>query len=283
MIYLVCTRSAICASALTYIINQSPKCYNLVHNNLYFTEKGKAFNDAVTINDWWNIPDTYSSVYNIDIRNNERMDPESLKKLLAGWAKLDTGKSIALFTHATNTAELIEYKNTHKLPITIITTIMGANSYLYLDLFLKREYSDEMNPFTTIDDTWKYLYNQYINQDTKWAEHADIVLEMDEWLGDPTNTYNKLKIFHNNNIKPWVQEYLQRNSYNEWDIGVNDTTNKLKAVSYLFQHNQHKLPTIQSKKLLALASLESVRHHASTVDEVIERASNILRYQLTTS
>ena len=281
-IYLVCTRSAICASALTYIINQSPACYNVVHNNVYHTEKGTNFNDALTINDWWNIPDTYVETYTPDIRNNEQMDVSSLSTLCRVWESLGTGKSVALFTHAKNTKEIIEYKNKHNLPITVITTTMGTNSYLYLDLFLKREYSDEMNAFTSIDSTWKYLYNQYINQDEMWAEHADVVLEMHDWLGDPADTFNALKIFHNKNLKQWVKEYLQRNSYKEWNIKVNDVNNKLKAISYLFQYNQHQMPTLQSKKLLALAGLDAVRHHASNIDVIVERASNTLRYQLTT-
>ena len=54
-IYLVCTRSAISASALTYIINQSPQFYNVVHNNLWLDEAGSKFKDATVINDWWNV------------------------------------------------------------------------------------------------------------------------------------------------------------------------------------------------------------------------------------
>ena len=43
------------------------------------------------------------------------------------------------------------------------------------------------------------------------------------------------------------------------------------------------MPTLQSKKLLALAGLDAVRHHASDISVVLERTSNTLRYPLTTS
>jgi len=50
-IYLVCTRSAISASALTYIINQSPQFYNVVHKNLFLQEDGDHFDTAKIIED----------------------------------------------------------------------------------------------------------------------------------------------------------------------------------------------------------------------------------------
>ena len=72
-IYLVCTRSAISASALTYIINQSPQFYNVVHKNLWLDEAGSKFKDATVIEDWWNIPKTFANFYNHDVRNNENI------------------------------------------------------------------------------------------------------------------------------------------------------------------------------------------------------------------
>jgi|TARA_R110000851_G_scaffold75856_4_gene167065 hypothetical protein len=283
-IYLVCTRSAISASALTYIINQSPQFYNVVHNNLWITEEGSEFNNATVIEDWWNIPSSYAETYTHTSRNNEKMSVATLSNLHLEWTGLNTGKDIALFTHATNVEEIVQWRDKYNLPIKVITTIMGKNSYNYMELFLKREYSDEMNKFISLKETWKYLYNQYQNQDINWATHADVVLSMEDWLEDATSTYSKLDIEPNTNIKSWITEYKQKNGYEDWDINVNSIANKLKTISYLYQLHQHQFHTLQAKTLYALAILEAVRKNRgqeTTIVEITSKVQNIIRNQLT--
>ena len=202
-IYLVCTRSAISASALTYIINQSPQFYNITHHNLYIDENGK-FNKAVTVNDWWNISYEYDKIYNKDARNNETMSLDTLKSLCDNWT---IEKDIALFTHATNTKDIIKWRDEFNLPIKVVTTIMGKNCFNYLDMYLKREYSSIMNTFTDLFDTWKHIYNQFLTIDTIWSTDADYVLEMHDWLNDPKVVYDKLNIANNTHIAQWVNEY----------------------------------------------------------------------------
>jgi len=283
-IYLVCTRSAISASALTYIINQSPEFYNIVHKNLWLEEPGAEFNSATVIEDWWNIPTSYASIYTHTARNNETMSLKTIQDLCLQWKKLSTDKNIALFTHATNTEQLIEWRDTHNLPIKVITTAMGKNSYKYMDLFLKREYSDEMNKFVSLKETWKYVYNQYQNQDIDWARHTDVILEMDDWLEDATATYSKLGIKPNTNMKPWITEYKQHNGYHKWDINLNTVANKLKTISYLYQQYQHNFETLQAKTMFALATLEAVRRNRgeeADIKLITQKVQNIIRNQLT--
>ena len=284
-IYLVCTRSAISASALTYIINQSPQFYNVVHNNLWHDEAGSKFKDATVINDWWNVSHSFAKIYNHDARNNENIKLETLQNLCNKWEELQPGKHIALFTHATNTADIIKWRNEHKLPITVVTTIMGNNCYRYMDLFLKREYRDEMNKFVSLPDTWKYLYNQFLGQDITWSEHADVVLAMDDWLNDPNVTYFALSIFPNHNMKTWVKEYKMLNGFHEWDIKVFDVANKLKTICYIYGKYEGLFQLNQAKKLFALATLESVRRQhdidLKDVQQVVNVTQNIIRKQLT--
>tara|TARA_B110000037_G_C17026561_1_gene467629 strand:+ start:118 stop:987 length:870 start_codon:yes stop_codon:yes gene_type:complete len=284
-IYLVCTRSAISASALTYIINQSPEFYNVVHNNLWITETGSEFNDAIVIEDWWNIPTGYEkSTYTHDVRNNEHMELNTLRSLSDDWAKLETNKNLALFTHATNTADIIKWRNEHNLPIIVITTTMGVQSYKYVDLFLKREYSDEMNKFVSLFDTWKYIYDQYSSMDIEWAKHADVVLAMNDWLGDPNITYSKLGIEKNHNIKSWVNEYLVLNGYEEWNIRWHELPNKLKTLGYVYAEYESLFHTTPGKKLFALSILETVKYNDDTitdVQQVIDKTEKIIRNQLT--
>jgi len=283
-IYLVCTRSAICASALTYIINRSPLCYNVVHNNLWLDEAGSKFSNATVIDDWWNIPTAYATTYNHDVRNNEHMKLDTLRSLSVDWEKLNTNKSIALFTHATNTADIIKWRNEHNLPITIITTIMGAGSYKYMDMFLKREYSDEMNKFVSLFDTWQYVYSQFSSMDPTWAKHADVVLAMDDWLDDASATFMSLGIEHDYNIKLWLAEYKMKNGYEEWDLASNNIASKLKSLSYIYGKYQNLFQSNPGKKLFALAILESVRFNnndITDIQQVIDKTEKIIRNQLT--
>ena len=284
-IYLVCTRSAISASALVYIINQSPQFYSVVHNNLYITETGSEFSDAIVIEDWWNIPEEYEkSTYTHDVRNNEHMELDTLRSLSDNWAKLETNKNLALFTHATNTADIIKWRNEHNLPIVVITTTMGLQSYKYIDLFLKREYSDEMNKFISLADTWKYIYDQYSSMDLHWAKHADAVLAMDDWLGTPVTAYKKLGIEENHNIKFWVREYLTLNGYEEWNIRWHELPNKLKTLGHVYAEYEHLFQTTPGKKLFALSILEVVKYNDDSitdVQQVVDKTEKIIRNQLT--
>lgn len=283
-IYLVCTRSAISASALTYIINQSPQFYNIVHNNLWLEEDGDHFDTAKIIEDWWNIPNTFDT-YNHDVRNNENIKLETLQKLCNQWQTLQTGKHIALFTHATNTADIIKWRDEYNLPITVVTTIMGNNCYKYMDLFLKREYNDEMNEFINLFEAWKHLYNQFLAQDAMWSEHADVTLAMDDWLDNPSVVYYALNIFPNNNVQTWVDEYKVDNQYHKWDIKVNDVTNKLKTMCYIYGKYESLFHSNQARKLFALSVLESVRkqhnYGLTDIQQVVNLTENIIRKQLT--
>jgi len=284
-IYLVCTRSAISASALTYIINQSPQFYNVVHNNLWLKEAGSKFADATVIEDWWNIPNSFAKTYNHDVRNNENIKLETLQNLCNEWDNLHTGKHIALFTHATNTADIIKWRNEHELPITVVTTIMGENCYHYIDLFLQREYSNEMNKFVSLFDTWKYLYNQFLSQDVTWAEHADVVLAMDDWLNDPAVTYFALGIFPNHNMKIWVEEYKMANGYEGWNLSLTSTTNRLKTMCYIFGKYESLFQYTQEKRLFALATLESGKSYKENeitdIQQIVDNTQKIIRKQLT--
>jgi len=283
-IYLVCTRSAISASALTYIINQSPQFYNIVHKNLFLQEDGDHFDTAKIIEDWWNVPSMFSA-YNPDVRNNENIKLETLQNLCNEWQKLQTGKHIAFFTHATNTADIMKWRDEHNLPITVVTTIMGNNCYKYMDLFLKREYNDEMNEFINLFEAWKHLYNQFLAQDTMWSEHADVVLAMDDWLDNPSVVYHALNIFPNNNVQTWIDEYKVDNQYHEWDIKVNDVTNKLKTMCYIYGKYESLFHSNQARKLFALSVLESVRsqhnHRLTDIHQVVNLTENIIRKSLT--
>ena len=76
-LYLVCTRSAVTASALTYIINTSPDFYNMAHNNLWLKEHSEWFGDAHIIDDWWNVhDDDIAKAYDPDFRNNIELSEE---------------------------------------------------------------------------------------------------------------------------------------------------------------------------------------------------------------
>tara|TARA_B110000438_G_scaffold207059_1_gene198801 strand:+ start:45 stop:902 length:858 start_codon:yes stop_codon:yes gene_type:complete len=280
-IYLVCTRSAISASALTYIINQSPQFYNVVHNNLWLREKGTQFENAVIIEDWWNIPNTFANTYNHDVRNNENIKLETLQNLCNKWENLNTDKHIALFTHATNTADIMQWRDEYNLPITVVTTIMGNNCYLYMDLFLKREFNFDMNEYVNLLNTWKYIYNQFLSQDMFWSKHADIVFEMNDWLNDPSVVYSGLGISHNHNMKFWLDQYKQLNGYHEWDIQLNNIENKCKTMCYIYGKYESLFNTNPAKKLFAIAILKSVQFHDTDLEQIVDNIQKTVRKQLT--
>lgn len=279
-IYLVCTRSAISASALTYIINQSPQFYNITHQDLYIDEYGSGFSKAVTINDWWNIPHDFAKVYTHDVRNNETISVDTLESLCDNWA---IEKDIALFTHATNTKDIIKWRDEFNLPIKVVTTIMGKNCFNYLDMYLKREYSGIMNQFTDLFDTWKHIYNQFLTIDTIWSTDADYVLEMHDWLNDPKVVYDKLNIANNTHIAQWVNEYKMYNNYTKLDIQKNDIPNKLKTICYIYHKYEYMLHNDMAKRLFAIAVFDAVKEwkENSTMQDIIKRVANKARLSLT--
>jgi len=278
-IYLVCTRSAISASALTYIINQSPQFYNTTHHNLYIDENG-TFNKAVTINDWWNISYGYDKIYNKDVRNNETMSLDTLRTLCDNWT---IDKDIALFTHATNTNDIMKWRDEFNLPVKVITTVMGKNCFNYLDMYLKREYSSIMNKFTDLFDTWKHVYTQFLSIDTMWSTNADYVLEMHDWLDDPKIVYDKLNIHSNTHIIQWVKEYKMVNSYTELDIDKNNVSNKLKTICYIYHKYEYMLHNDMAKRLFAIAIFECVNEwkENNTMQNIINNVANKARLNLT--
>jgi hypothetical protein len=273
-IYLVCTRSAISASALTYIINQSPQFYNTTHHNLYIDENG-TFNKAVTINDWWNISYEYDKIY-----NNETMSLDTLRTLCDNWT---IDKDIALFTHATNTNDIMKWRDEFNLPVKVITTVMGKNCFNYLDMYLKREYSSIMNKFTDLFDTWKHVYTQFLSIDTMWSTNADYVLEMHDWLDDPKIVYDKLNIHSNTHIIQWVKEYKMVNSYTELDIDKNNVSNKLKTICYIYHKYEYMLHNDMAKRLFAIAIFECVNEwkENNTMQNIINNVANKARLNLT--
>jgi len=278
-IYLVCTRSAISASALTYIINQSPQFYNTTHHNLYIDENG-TFNKAVTINDWWNISYEYDKIYNKDVRNNETMSLDTLRTLCDNWT---IDKDIALFTHATNTNDIMKWRDEFNLPVKVITTVMWKNCFNYLDMYLKREYSSIMNKFTDLFDTWKHVYTQFLSIDTMWSTNADYVLEMHDWLDDPKIVYDKLNIHSNTHIIQWVKEYKMVNSYTELDIDKNNVSNKLKTICYIYNKYEYMLHNDMAKRLFAIAIFECVNEwkENNTMQNIINNVANKARLNLT--
>ena len=279
-IYLVCTRSAISASALTYIINQSPQFYNITHQDLYIDEDGKGFSKAVTINDWWNVSHDFAKIYTHDVRNNETMSVDTLKALCDSWT---INKDIALFTHATNTKDIMKWRDQYDLPVKVVTTIMGKNCFNYLDMYLKREYSSIMNKFNNLFDTWKHIYNQFLTIDKMWSFNADYVLEMNDWLDNPKAVYHKLDISYNTHITQWVEEYKMYNSYTELDISMNNIPNKLKTICYIYHKYEYMLHNDMAKRLFAIAVFECVREwkENSTMQDIINNVANKARLNLT--
>ena len=54
----------------------------------------------------------YGKIYNQDVRNNETMSLDTLKTLCSNWT---IDKDIALFTHATNTKDIIKWRDEFNL------------------------------------------------------------------------------------------------------------------------------------------------------------------------
>lgn len=216
-VYLVCTRSAITASALTYVINCSPDFYNMSHNNLWLEENSDWFGKAHIINDWWNVHDNISKskAYDEDFRNNVVLSEEKLIKLCDAWQTFPTVKNICLFTHARNTEDIMNYAKKNNLPVKVITTTMGNNSHHFISAFLRREYNEEMNSFDNVFEIWKYIYYQLIKQDAVWQEHYDYTFQMSDWLHRPHSLYTTLQVESCPDVKLWTDQYLLWNDSNE--------------------------------------------------------------------
>jgi len=247
-IYLVCTRSAITASALTYIINCSPDFYNMSHNNLWLEENSEHFGKAHIINDWWNVADEMRKAYDPDFRNNIVLSEEKLIALVEEWRTFPTTKNICLFTHARNTADIMHYVQKNNLPVKVITTIMGDNSHHFIEAFLRREYNDEMNEFDEQFEIWKYIYYQLSTQDEVWQESYDYCFQMSDWLHKPSSLYTTLNVQNCTDISSWTNQYLRWNNSDEFVEPVGCSVNKkiaksMEVLTWMYNTNTNNTQT----------------------------------------
>ena len=233
-IYLVCTRAAISGSALAYIINQSPEFYNTHHNNVWEEENNDIFGTAYTINDWWNLNDdiTNKLQYDVIFRNTQQLTETQLVNLCNGFNQIALGKNLCLFTHARNIKQIKSYVKNNNLPIVIVSTMFGEKFGKFINSWMKREYSNEMNTFVDLFDSWEYLFTQRISNDQEWKAHADFSFSIHDWLSDTQKVYNNLNILPSSNIQTWVTQYLNKNNS---DIKIyQDTSKKLSTLMTLF-------------------------------------------------
>ena len=285
-IYLVCTRSAITASALTYVINSSPDFYNMSHNNLWLEEHSEWFGKAHIINDWWNLHDDFK-VYNYDVRNNVVLSEESLIAIAEAWRTFPTTKNICLFTHARNTEDIMMYAKKNNLPVKVITTIMGNNSHHFVSAFLRREYNDEMNDYESNHLVWEYLYNQLTTQDSVWQEHYDYCFQMSDWLHKPYSVYTKLSVEACSDIEQWTLQYLKWNDSNDFIIPVTAKLNDniVRRMEFLaWAYNTGSINLYRTEQQVAFAELlfkmyEQNQIHSPT--EFIQSAQKTLGIDLT--
>ena len=268
-LYLVCTRAAISGSSLAYIINQSPDFYSVPHNNVWEEEACDMFGTAYTINDWWNINDhmRLKLHYNADFRNTQNLTQQQLLDLANGFNELNLGKNICLFAHARNISELKGYITKHNLPIVLVSTVMGDKCGQFVNTWIKREYSNEMNKYIDLFDAWEYLYTQRISNDPLWAKHADYVFSMHEWLIEPEKIYNKLGIGSCTNISKWSQYYLSKNN-NPIEEYV-DTCKKLSTLLHLYDSLQNNYPEHYEKITLCHNLFEMIHTYTdSSINEL---------------
>jgi len=223
-LYLVCTHSAISASALTYMINQSPDFYNVTHNNLWLSETGD-FGHAATINDWWNIPDNFLKYYNKSIRNAKVLSVDVVQELVNKFNESTINKNLAIFTHAENSSELSTF-----LPKgSVIQTTMGRNFYPYVQLWLKREYNNIMNKFIDADNAWTKLGARYIED---MHENSDaILINVDTWLKG--NPFSHLGIKENESAFTWRSEYLTKNNFTDVNTFIEDNSILARLTSHM--------------------------------------------------
>lgn len=282
-IYLVCTRSAITASALTYIINSSPDCYNLSHNNLWLTEESEWFGTAHIINDWWNVNDHLkNNGYDAEFRNTDRLTEQQLLQLNQTWQEMNTGKDICLFTHARNVSEIIKIKNLHCLPVKVITTKMGQGSYQFLSGILRREFNTEMNDYRDLLSAWDHIYNQLTVQDFFWEADSEVTFQMRDWLLDTDKVYQELSLTSNHNIHLWCQQFLLFNDMDEkfeTDCGVifgdKRPVYRLQLFSYFVLKYKEKLSQDQLSAFAnKLPEIMDCRPKIFDFDEFAEEAMN---------
>lgn len=276
-IFLVCTRSAISGSALTYVINSSPDFYNLSHNNLWMEEVSDKFGTAHIINDWWNISDDFKRETGYDevIRNTEALDDDEIIRLGLGFKELDLGKNICIFTHARNLEEIQNCINEQNLPITTVSTIIGNNSHYFVNSWIRREYNRQMNEYLDVFDSWKYLYTQRIYNDSMWAQHVDHTLTMYDWLKQPHIVYEKLGIAPNKHMKVWTDQYLLRNDslYMEHDLeNINfyeGAKYKLTILLHMYDQLNHLMESDIGKVKLCCKLFSALNNqNFTTVDDI---------------
>lgn len=286
-IYLVCTRSAITASALTYIINQSPDFYKQIHNNLWLEEHSKWFGVAHIINDWWNVGDSLRKGYDPEFRNTVELTKEQLHTVCNTWNDIDTDKNICLFTHARNTEDIIQIAKEENLPIVVITTSMGPNSHHFIEAFLKREYNDEMNDYEDFQSAWKYIYYQLTAQDSFWREHCDYHFQMSDWLHNTHTVYETLNIAACNDIKLWTEQYLRFNNSNhlvEFDTVALESSiiRKLEFLTYVFNTRAYDLDIMAEKIKFAILLFSSYNEERTiSIDELVDYVVKQLGIELT--
>jgi len=269
-IYLVCTRAAISASALAYIINQSPDFYNTPHNTVWDEEPNDLFGTAYTINDWWNITDNMKSKlnYDKDFRNTVSLTEKQLLDLTNGFNELGLGKNICLFAHARNISELKNYITKHNLPIVLISTMMGNKCGMFINSWIKREYSNEMNKFRDLFDTWEYLFTQRLSRDKDLAKHADNSFTMYDWLIDTQKVYKDLNIAECTNISQWTEYYLDKN--NNSVTQLEDTCKKLSTMLHLYDALENYYPQQHDKVTLCYNLFEMVHSSNNTDIETLQ-------------
>lgn len=252
-VYIVCTRSAVSASTLVYMINQSPDFYGVCHNDLWLKEYSNEFGMAATINDWWNIPDEFTE-YNKTIRNADILTVDQVTNISAQWQSLNTGRNIAVFSHATNAYDI--QQATQHLPVTIVSTHAGDDFTKYVNLWIKREYNTIMNDYESFEIA---LYNVLdIIFDRHAWQRADMDLYVDNWLGDVT-IYSKLGIAPAS-IELWKRQYLLKNDYYS-ELPLDHTVSRIKSILDATLANVTTDPAtryFEAKKLL-YAVLQSTR------------------------
>jgi len=260
-IYLVCTRAAISGSALAYIINQSPEFYNTQHNNVWDEETNDSFGTAYTINDWWNLDDAIANKlqYDVVFRNTQQLTDTQLINLCKGFNDLSLGKNICLFSHANNIKQIKNCIATHQLPIVVVSTLFGDKCGMFINSWMKREYSNEMNKFIDLFDSWEYLFTQRINNDIEWKKYADFSFSMHDWLLDTHKVYTNLNIKACSDIQQWTKQYLDKNNSNE--AYFKDTSKKLSTLLSLFDLLHNNYDQGHDKVLLCYNLFELIHAH----------------------
>ena len=269
-VYLVCTRSAINASALTYMINQSPRFYHNVHNDVWLSETSNQFGIAYTINDWWNIPLDLKA-YDKSVRNADVLQLEKVKALTDNTMDLNLGSDIALFTHATNPKQIEKWAKQHRLPLQVISTNMGHDCHHFVASWLRREYNEKMNEWQDQAQAWDQLSKQRLVQDARWQSKT--TLNMIDWLGKPKKIYNRLRIPYPESIGIWLNDYNQRNSI-DFRFNANTYWNNLGTMTKLtvFMWLLNKIIQEHPKKALAYSEKLYIiqQQHKSAPWQVID-------------